>query len=135
MANSSDCAAPLPRLSESRNDPFQNQLGALRGLQWLPDGRTLVYAGEDGKTLLVDSTTGIPVASRCPPFATVATASLALLPGLRSGEAIRERDIYPLQSDDWLARACAVAGRNLTPEEWKTYGPAQPYQATCSNVT
>jgi WD40 repeat protein len=29
------------------------------------------------------------------------------------------------------ARACAAAGRNLTPEEWARYAPGQPYRATC----
>ena len=33
----------------------------------------------------------------------------------------------------WRRRACAIAGRNLTREEWKLYLPAgTPYRATCS---
>jgi WD40 repeat protein len=33
----------------------------------------------------------------------------------------------------WRRRACAMAGRNLRPEEWKLYLPAgTPYRATCS---
>ena len=31
----------------------------------------------------------------------------------------------------WAAEACAQAGRDLTPAEWGTYIPDQPYRATC----
>jgi hypothetical protein len=32
----------------------------------------------------------------------------------------------------WGRRACAVAGRNLSREEWKLYlPPGTPYRATC----
>lgn len=33
----------------------------------------------------------------------------------------------------WRERACAVVGRNLSPEEWRLYLPSgRPYRATCS---
>ena len=33
----------------------------------------------------------------------------------------------------WRRRACAIAGRNLTREEWRLYLPAgKPYRTTCS---
>ena len=35
-------------------------------------------------------------------------------------------------SIDWRAAACAVAGRNLTRDEWATYlGDIATYRATC----
>jgi hypothetical protein len=40
--------------------------------------------------------------------------------------------IWDTSVPSWLARACRVAGRNLTHEEWTQYvGPEQPYERTC----
>jgi hypothetical protein len=33
----------------------------------------------------------------------------------------------------WLAEACAVVGRDLTPAEWRHFLPALPWQATCTD--
>jgi hypothetical protein len=32
---------------------------------------------------------------------------------------------------DWPSAACAVAGRNMTPFEWKQYFGAQKYRRSC----
>jgi len=41
--------------------------------------------------------------------------------------------IWDLNLADWRARACVIAGRNLTREEWRVYIPAgTPYRATCA---
>ena len=31
----------------------------------------------------------------------------------------------------WVTRACTIAGRNLTHEEWQEYYPDRAYEATC----
>jgi WD40 repeat protein len=31
----------------------------------------------------------------------------------------------------WVERACAIAGRNLTDDEWSQYFPSRPYEPTC----
>ena len=31
----------------------------------------------------------------------------------------------------WVDRACTIAGRNLTHEEWQEYYPHRAYQAIC----
>ena len=41
---------------------------------------------------------------------------------------------YPLDADIWMARACAVVGRDLTAQEWARYVPDRPYRATCSDL-
>jgi WD40 repeat protein len=38
---------------------------------------------------------------------------------------------WPVSVDAWAAHACAVAGRNLTLEEWHRYVGSRPYQPTC----
>jgi hypothetical protein len=34
---------------------------------------------------------------------------------------------------DWPSAACAVAGRNMTPFEWKLYFGSAKYRRTCPN--
>ena len=38
---------------------------------------------------------------------------------------------YPLDPARWLARACTVAGRDLTRAEWDRYLPDRPYAPVC----
>jgi DNA-binding SARP family transcriptional activator/WD40 repeat protein len=38
---------------------------------------------------------------------------------------------WPTSPATWEKRACAVAGRNLTREEWSTYLPGRPYTSVC----
>ncbi len=35
------------------------------------------------------------------------------------------------RTNTWVARACAIAGRNLTDDEWSQFFPSQPYEPTC----
>jgi hypothetical protein len=39
---------------------------------------------------------------------------------------------WDLAEDDWVRTACASAGRDLTPEEWRRFvGTAPPADLTC----
>jgi WD40 repeat protein len=38
---------------------------------------------------------------------------------------------WPMSLAAWEQRACAVAGRNLTPVEWSRYLPGQGYMPVC----
>ena len=40
--------------------------------------------------------------------------------------------LWDLQPEHWVTAACAIAGRNLTKQEWDTYvGDLGAYEATC----
>jgi WD40 repeat protein len=39
--------------------------------------------------------------------------------------------VWPTSVEAWEQHACAVAGRNLTPEEWLRFVGHRPYNATC----
>jgi hypothetical protein len=56
------------------------------------------------------------------------TDELIVLDGLHAGHR------YPLDPAVWLAEACRIVGRDLTPEEWRRYVPTDPYRATCSDL-
>jgi hypothetical protein len=40
---------------------------------------------------------------------------------------------YPMDVEDWLAGACAIAGRDLTLDEWTRYLPRR-YEHSCSDL-
>jgi WD40 repeat protein len=35
------------------------------------------------------------------------------------------------RTETWVERACAIAGRNLTDDEWSQFFPSRPYEPTC----
>jgi len=119
--------------------------GGGNSIEWLPDENTIVYGGDDGQAVLFDVTQDVQRGVPLPVFrdgggglvflAPVRGDRLALLPGARPGLAVREGEVYSLNPADWLARACAVADRDLTPAEWRTYIPERPYRETCSELT
>jgi DNA-binding SARP family transcriptional activator/WD40 repeat protein len=41
--------------------------------------------------------------------------------------------VWPTTVAAWAAHACAVAGRNLTREEWRRYVPHRPYAPVCGH--
>lgn len=39
--------------------------------------------------------------------------------------------IWDLDPESWIQKACQIAGRNLTQEEWAQYFPDEAYRKTC----
>ena len=63
-----------------------------------------------------------------------ATASVAFERGGSRLLAVDDRGngfSWPTAVSDWEARACAVAGRNPTPQEWSALGIGHAYSNVC----
>jgi WD40 repeat protein len=98
-----------------------------------PDGRVVVVGGGNGAVSLWDGTTGRLLAgvtaSRTsePVRPSILddghTAMLTSLDG-----AVYTWDTLP---EGWVAAACAIAGRNLTEDEWRDAFGDRPYRLTC----
>lgn len=107
------------------------------GWQWgdtafAPDGSQYAVADE-GRIRLWDGHTGqyqasLPLPSR------VAAYSITYRPDSRA-LVIASKDgrtwTADTRTNGWVERACAVAGRNLTDDEWSQFFPGRPYQPTC----
>jgi hypothetical protein len=39
--------------------------------------------------------------------------------------------LWDVNPTSWLKRACAVAGRRLSQQEWRDFLPGRPYQPSC----
>jgi WD40 repeat protein len=42
--------------------------------------------------------------------------------------------LWDLEVKSWIERACRMANRNLTKEEWRQYLGDEPYRPTCPNL-
>lgn len=97
-----------------------------------PDGSQFAALDDDAIGLF-DGTTGARQATIALP-AMPPEAQLTYLPD-SSGLLVAGVDgstwTVDTRQSSWVNRACAIAGRNLTREEWQEYYPDRAYEATC----
>jgi WD40 repeat protein len=107
-------------------------------VEWLPDGDTVVASGEDDVAAMYDVDRDIVRVGSMPATDTLVNGYAYLMPGptddVRVLDGQHPGHRYPLDPSLWLARACQIAGRDLTPAEWNRYVPTRPYRATCSEL-
>jgi WD40 repeat protein len=103
-------------------------------VEWLPDNRTVVTAGADGMIALYDARRGLLRATM--PASAEGRGGYTYLTAVSADEVTamtgdRPGRTYTLEPERWLLHACAVAGRDLTEDEWSAYLGSRPYQQTC----
>jgi WD40 repeat protein len=100
------------------------------------DGATVLAAGSDGEFTLWDAASGRaigppirvgsgPVYAWFDPHGDVFGYSEDL------ATKTQRRFTFPGRPAEWLATACAIAGDDLTRNEWARYVGDRPYQRTC----
>jgi tetratricopeptide (TPR) repeat protein len=126
-------------------DPLRGHTSPVESIAFSPDGTTLVSVacgkgGEmgcnEGEIMLWDVETMLPIGDPLrghtsyinsvafsPDGQTVATGS--------SDQTIR---LWRVSVEPWATRACRVAGRNLSWDEWQHYLGDRPYQKTCPSL-
>jgi WD40 repeat protein len=104
------------------------------GKAWAPDGSFFVSAGQDGRVSLWDGGTGDPLGTVVPG----AADSWGLVEVLPDGHTVMiattGNDVFTWDTriESWIERACTIAGRNLTPEEWREAFGNRGHRETCS---
>jgi hypothetical protein len=103
--------------------------------EWLPDSNTVVTAGFDEVVSLYDVQRDLVRAQPLPATDVRGEGHTFLMPEPTDELVVLSEDgpgrRYPLDPARWLARACDVAGRDLTRAEWDRYLPDRPYEAVC----
>jgi WD40 repeat protein/DNA-binding SARP family transcriptional activator len=101
------------------------------------DGRTLVAAGT-GRVMMWDVATGLVLGRQSwfPGLGSKAGVGAKFTPDGRRLFIARDTGeawVWNVDPASWEARACQIAGRNLTAAEWSVNLPDRPYEPTCGS--
>ena len=110
----------------------QNVGNAVWELAFSPDGSTLAIAGGDSFASLWDVATGAQIGPRLGAGSRESMLDLSsdgrrLL--ITSGDG--QGAVWGIDPESWPERACALANRTLTREEWEEFLPGRPYEPAC----
>ncbi len=102
-------------------------------LDFSADGTMLAVSGFEGGAALWDVATGTQIGPRLKAGERRAAIDLSadgrrLL--LTHGDG--HGAVYDVAPASWAKRACTVANRTLTPEEWEEFLPGRPYEPACA---
>jgi WD40 repeat protein len=118
---------------EQVGEPMTIGATSLMGVAVAPDGSTVAAVSRDGALRLWDLASRSPIA----PALTAHDHGSTGVTYLSSGDLLSvggdgtvvSWDVAP---DDWRTRACELAGRNLSRNEWERFVSDSPYHGTCS---
>jgi WD40 repeat protein len=126
---STEAWAPVGRRLEAHTQRITN-------VEFTRDGRTLATSSADGTVLLWDVETQEPIGSPLPvepdtfvsaAFSRDGSHVFAVSTGLRGVRLATDPEV-------WKRHACFVAGRELTPREWKDELPERRDRAVCAGA-
>lgn len=102
-------------------------------LDFSPDGRVLAVSGNEPVASLWDVVTGAQIGPRLPAGDRKTMVDLSpdghrLLMTAGNGQGA----VWDVDPESWKQRACALANRTLTHEEWERFLPGRPYEPACA---
>jgi WD40 repeat protein len=119
-----------------RGAPLTGLTGFVDTVDRAPDGRTAVTADAAGNVVLWDVPTRSTIGDSFPGPVPNRSAAALYTPDGRSVVVVSDTGqgwVWNVDPSDWLARACQVAGRSPTQQEWHELLPDRPYHATCGS--
>ncbi|HEY1740637.1 MAG TPA: hypothetical protein VGI86_18125, partial [Acidimicrobiia bacterium] len=114
--------------------PIAFNRGLVGGIAYTPDSNTIAFGQNDGSIFLVDARSGQSLGAPL----TGHTQLVVGMAFMADGEHLASTGydgtvrVWDLDTAPLVARACTMAGRNLTRAEWTQYLPGRPYQPVCA---
>jgi WD40 repeat protein len=110
----------------------QNVGNAVLTLEFSPDGSILAMSGGEAFASLWDVAKGVPIGPRLRVGGREVALDLSpdgrrLLTTHGDGQGA----IWNIDPEWWSQRACTLANRALTREEWEEFLPGRPYEPAC----
>jgi len=122
------------RTGELLREIEHNVGNAVWALEFSPDGSLLAISGGDPYAALWDVATGERLGPRLGGVgsreATIDLSSDGRRLLMTHGDG--KGAIWDVDPDSWAQRACTLANRTLTPEEWEEFLPGRPYEPACA---
>ncbi len=119
---------------EPVGEPLGGHTNAVIGLAFSPDGQTLVSGSWDGTIQLWDVTTGQAIGQSIISGSNIIN-SVAFSPdGTTLASNADPITLWDMTIETWIERACHIANRNLTQEEWDHYVGEMSYHETCPDA-
>jgi WD40 repeat protein len=115
-----------------RGEPVLAHAQFVTDLAFSPDGAAVFTGGADGLAALWSVSDLRQIGDELP--VRFGSVTGAITPDGRELVAVNEAGsgvVWPLDPAAWRRHACAVAGRRLTPREWRELLPAEPYRPAC----
>ena len=112
---------------------FEQNVGGVLTLEFGSEGKTLAVSGLNPVASLWDVATGRQIGPRLP--AGTRTTMLDLSPDgrqLLTTAANGHGTVWDIDPESWKERACDLANRTLTREEWEEFLPGRPYEPACA---
>jgi WD40 repeat protein len=117
------------------NPPLTGLNGLAGTVDMTSDGSTILGADESGNVLLWDVATGATIGDPLPgPGPDDRWLAAYFTPDGHRVFVVSETGsgwVWDVDPSGWESRACQIAGRSLTQQEWEKFLPDRPYHATC----
>jgi WD40 repeat protein len=127
----------LVRLFDVRTGKLLRELDqagtGAREMEFSPDGRILAVAGWEDVASLWDIASGAQIGPRLTAGSRRTSLDLSpdgrrLLTTFGNGQGA----VWDVDPESWKQRACTLANRTLTREEWEQFLPGRPYEPACA---
>jgi WD40 repeat protein len=113
--------------------PVDGHDQTVSSLAYAPDGNLLASGSDDGRVGLWDGRTGALLGTMLPGRPTTPVTVSFLPDGHTVLISAIDGAVYTWDTrvQSWIDHACAIAGRNLTRDEWRDAFGDRPYHPTC----